>query len=358
MRLRYVVTLLLAGVVAAGFRIAPLQAQRAPKSEELLAADEAIGNAGEATAPFAEVVRRLEPTTGAMVVAWSPDGKRIATMGGLQERITLWDAHTGNIIWEKAGDLGGEEALAFSSDGRFVLASPLKSIPEDAHAALSLLDVSNGAIAGRVSAPFPNEEIVENFARKIVLDPGSGLMAVITIHRPGRPVALYDMGDWSLTGTVVIEGDTPVSLAFSHDGTLAVGTVRGKIALFDARKRSLKRTIDADSFVQSIAFSPNGKFLVSGSPPLRIWNAADGTLVRSYSYNSGIHGLSWSPDGRYVASASFDRTVRLWPFTTDGTGQIVGTFKRGGAWSVAFSPDGRFLAAGSSGDDVIVAKVR
>lgn len=74
--------LLLAGMLTA--RFTPLQAEQAEKNASLLAAAETTGKAVEARSPMAEVVRRLEPKTGAMVVAWSPDGKRIATMGGLQ----------------------------------------------------------------------------------------------------------------------------------------------------------------------------------------------------------------------------------------------------------------------------------
>ncbi|HLG85659.1 MAG TPA: WD40 repeat domain-containing protein [Alphaproteobacteria bacterium] len=324
-------------------------------------ADTTTNGDGELLVPeVAKVVQQLKPKTGSTVVAWSPDGKLLAALGGLQQRVTLWDARTWKTVWETVGDLGGGDALAFSNDGRLLLVPTMNATAEDAHAALSLLDVAHGTIVGRVAAPFPNEEIVENFARTIAVDRQGGLMAVITIHSPGRPVALYDTQDWALRGTVALEGDIPHSLAFSRDGTLAVGTVGGQIALYDGHSRTLKRVIGEQSTAQNagpLAFSPDGKYLAAGTggaDRIRIWNVGDGTLTRSYPSRKFPEGLAWSPDGRYLASAHFDGTMRLWPLSGDSEGQVVARIEEG-FFSVAFSPDGKFLAGGGVNGVVVVA---
>jgi WD40 repeat protein len=358
------ITLLLTGVVAPGFRIAPAAAEEAERSEWWLSAEATTDKSSEPAAPqIAMVVRRLKPKTGAMAVAWSPDGKLLATMGGLRGRITLWDPQTGKMVWDVVGDRTGSEALAFSNDGRLLLTTVAKTGSEDQDAALTLWDVATGTVAGRVAGYYPNKGPVANFARHISLDRAHGLLALIASDNPGEPVGIYDMKDWALQGTVAVAKDTPEAVAFGPDGTLAVGTIGGQIALFDARTRTLKRIIDSGpTGVESLAYSPDGRYVVSGafygSDPIRVWSATDGTLVRSYEAElSNVNGLAWSPDGRYVASASFDRALRLWPFTSDGPGQIVATFK-GGAWSVAVSPDGRFLAGGSSEADVVIAEIK
>jgi WD40 repeat protein len=358
------ITLLLTGVVAPGFRIAPAAAEEAERSEWWLSAEATTDKSSEPAAPqIAMVVRRLKPKTGAMAVAWSPDGKLLATMGGLRGRITLWDPQTGKMVWDVVGDRIGSEALAFSNDGRLLLTTVAKAGPEDQDAALTLWDVATGAVAGRVAGYYPNKGPVANSARTISLDRAHGLLALIASHGPGEPVGIYDMKDWALQGTVAVAKDTPEAVAFGPDGTLAVGTIGGQIALFDARTRTLKRVIDTGpTGVESLAYSPDGRYVVSGAfygpDPIRVWSTTDGGPVRSYTAQlSGVHGLSWSADGRYIASASFNGPIWLWSYASSASGQAMEAFDSG-AWSVAFSPDGRLLAAGSSQDDVIIAEIK
>lgn len=328
----------------------------------LSAATDSVDASKPTSPPMVRIVRRFKPKTGATAVAWSPDGKRLATLGGLQQRITMWDRRTGDLLWEAVDGGGGGQALAFSNDGRLLLAPAGTARFESRPATLTLWDAATGSVSGSVPGPFPNEGPVANFGRKIALDRHDGLMVVIAAQHPGRPVGIYAMADWTLKGKALVERDTPEVIALGRDGALAIGTARGKIALFDARTQTIRRVIDVRRPIDSLAFSPDGKYVACGladvPEPIKVWNTADGALVRSYAGEfSVVHDLAWSPDGRYIASASFDATVRLWPFTGDGEGQVVASFK-GGAWAVAFSPDGAFLAGGSSEDDVVIAEIR
>jgi WD40 repeat protein len=109
-----------------------------------------------------------------------------------------------------------------------------------------------------------------------------------------------------------------------------------------------RRGID---LVQFLAFSPDGHRLVlsSGlfgeSSEAQVWDAATGRTLFLRGHTGNVQGVTFSPDGTRIATASDDRTVKLWDAVT---GQEVFTLRghTAGVFRVAFSPDGHRLASG------------
>jgi WD40 repeat protein len=109
----------------------------------------------------------------------------------------------------------------------------------------------------------------------------------------------------------------------------------------------LKKALAGHSkHVWQVAFSPDGRFLASGSVDrtVKLWRLPEGVLVQTLTQPQGITSLAFSPDGQYLATGSYDKTVMVWRLS-DGVGRIL-TGHSGTVWSVAFSPDGRRLASG------------
>lgn len=102
--------------------------------------------------------------------------------------------------------------------------------------------------------------------------------------------------------------------------------------------------------VLAVAFSPDGKIIVSGSDDrtLRLWQL-DGTPIGQpfYGHQASVGSVAFSPDGKIIASGSDDGTVRLWKL--DGT-PISQPFygHEDAVWAIAFSPDGKTIVSGSA----------
>jgi WD40 repeat protein len=81
---------------------------------------------------------------------------------------------------------------------------------------------------------------------------------------------------------------------------------------------------------------------------VRLWDVHTGQCLKTLSgHTNWVSSVAFSPDGRLLASGSNDQTVRLWDIST---GQSLKTLSghTNWVWSVAFSPDGRLLASGSA----------
>ena len=115
------------------------------------------------------------------------------------------------------------------------------------------------------------------------------------------------------------------------------------------------------SAVTSVAFSPDGGTLASGSGDVTFGNSGDDTVrlwdvasdreqATLEGHTSGVRSVSFSPDGKTLASGSDDNTVRLWDVAS-GQEKDVLEGHTGEVTSVAFSPDGRTLASGGGSWD-------
>ncbi len=149
------------------------------------------------------------------------------------------------------------------------------------------------------------------------------------------------------------------SVAFSPNGTLlAASDTAGEIHIWRVsdpqgnllqNRQKLITCHGHHHWVCSIAFSPDGKTLVSGSgdKTVKLWDVATGHCWQTLEgHTDWVISVAFSPTRPIVASSSSDRTIRLWNIHT---GDCLQTLKGHEHWvcGIAFSPNGETLVSAS-----------
>jgi len=294
------------------------------------------------------------PTDGTNAVAFSPDGKTLASVGEDQTggTVRLWIAEGYRPLGRSIRHREFIADLAFSPDGK-----TLASVGNNkTHGTVRLWDAQNQRPIG---LPLWHRTAVSSVA----FSPDGTTLAVAAGF--GGTLRLWDTRHRRpLVGSLMRQGAFVLDLAFSPDGkTLASAgeaPIGGAVRLWDIRRhRPLGQPLKRDSEVSGVAFSTNGKMLASaeGDGTVRLWDTrSQRPIGRALDANAdAVHAVAFSPDGRTLASADEDgahKTVRLWDSRSH---RALGPPLRGHTsriHSVAFSSDGKTLASSDEGGTV------
>jgi len=261
-------------------------------------------------------------------VAVSPDGRRIAS-GSADKTIRVWDIGTGTELMTIA--TGHEEEVsnvAFSPDGKLIVAG-------SSGGSIKVWDASNGTEIATLLGQ-------EGSVCYVVFSPDGGQIA--STYYLGKEVRIWDTN----TGAPImtLSGEGLMGAAFSPDGK----RIHSGSMIWD--RETGEQLINLRNTVNAFAFSPDGRFLVSGSDNiLEIWDTTTGHVVKSFRGHSyPISSAVFTKDGQHVISGSDDDTVKVWDMTIDREiTRLRG--HRCAAYSMAFSPDGKRIISG--GEDGI-----
>jgi WD40 repeat protein len=255
---------------------------------------------------------------GALAIGFAPDGAMLATAGA-DGPITLRDPRTGSVVRTLEGLEGGATSLAFSGDGAIVCGG---GTDEGA----SLWEARTGRVIRKIRPKRSLREFIhpghERLITSVALSLDGGTLVTCsgsTSPEYGdRQVRVWD----ARTGELRREFSRPQSagrfLALSPDGqTLATNGTGKSIALWDVKTGRLVRELLGHPHPpQSAAFSADGRLLVSGADyrTTKVWEVASGRLLATMvTFSESRPGsavddwLAYTPDGFYEGSPGIDR---------------------------------------------------
>jgi len=287
-------------------------------------------------------------------VAFSPDGKTLATAGNDCHRARLWDTATGGLAADLVGGRAASpervdtvHAVAFSPDG-----STVATIDDTRSVRLWETVTGQPKASWRIGPAGQVQAVAVGPSRVTVaaIDNGQTTWLRDAATEHGR--AILDTES---------SGRAPI-LAYSPDGatiaTADCGDMFSReddefaIRLLDSSTGVLRRELTGHTRpVSAIAYSPGGAMIAAGSEDgtVRFWKTATGRPSdRVARHCGGVLAVAYSPDGTSLAAATEDGAIQLWDVEA-GRQRVRLTGHTGPVYAVAYSPDGRTLA--SVGDD-------
>ena len=247
-------------------------------------------------------------------VVWSPDGKYIAS-ASKDQTVQVWEAaygprwlraaamRTGFKYFTLAGHARGLQAVAWSPDGKYIASAG------DDNAAL-VWEVGSRDIVTRFHGH-------SDAVLAVAWSPDSKCIASSSLD---HTVRIWDAHIKSIGFTAAA---TALALAWSPDGKyIALGCSDRTVQIWNAVNHRKVLTYSGHTGkVQAVAWSPDGKHLASGGNDntVQVWDAMfqkganpKQTAFTYRQHEDVIWAVAWSPDGQHIASASEDATVHVW----------------------------------------------
>jgi WD40 repeat protein len=348
----------------------------------------------------AEQLQAWKAPAKVWALAVSPDGTLLAS-GGTDGIISLWQAETGELVRRLEGHretIAESSGLAFSPSGKRLASASYDHTARvwdvGTGQTVQVLQGHNGNVHGVAFSPDEKRIATSSTDKRLVLwdvESGQPLQVFDGHHNIAFGVGFVPRRPHADTDPAGGTGDAPLLVSSSHDRTLRVwetdsgvplrvlqghnaGTLKiavhappgagqggqvfspnndGTVRRWALTPLPYQQVVDLPGPTASAAIAPDGKAVAVGfeSGALRLYALPEMRVVgeQEKAHSAKVTRLSFHADGTLLASASLDKTAKLWAVAPDGTLTERQTFSghTDAVHGLAFSPDGTLLAIAS-----------
>lgn len=269
-----------------------------------------------------DVVRVLPHHGVIRAIAWSPDGARFATGRGVLwtegqaeagDSIFIWDAATGQPVSRIHGEGFGVRGLAFSPDGRQLIASSMHGVAAADGSSVDLFDVASGARTARLGHFVATQR---RFTAVAFTPDGTHALAGtdrgIRLWRvsDGAEVDVAPVDAWITALSVTSDG----TRVFAAGGVVTMRTLPTNAAVWQfasARDHIAAASADGRSVARGVGEQVDNHGPYEGTA-IEIYDGASGALVSSGFHPTTIEAIVYDPSGRSVLSGGVAGELVLW----------------------------------------------
>ncbi len=287
---------------------------------------------------FAEAAVLEGHGRGVQSVACSADG-RFAASVALDQTLRVWHLGSDRELgtWPS---MENSTSASFSPDGRWIAAA-------GRYGQVLLWDVALAKQTRSLDPPAPSGSTA-------LSDWGPGGLALASWDNKNTTISVWPTIDAQPTRLTIKESVRQIAL--SPDGTQVAIADASEVKVLEFPGGNELKTLGGhEDMIGDIEFSPDGQIIATASHDrtIRLWKLGSRRSIKTFTgHEDRVQDIAWSADGKWIASVD-DQTLRLWNVET---GQLARTLSRrnGSIHCLAFGPDGKTIVTGGLDNTVVV----